>query len=66
MISSQTQLDKRQSSSSMFEKTLSPTKFRQKIPQGYELASYSKAIEYLNTQSYFRKVKNTYDGGDDY
>jgi len=34
MMSSQTQLEKRQSSSSVFGKT-SPTKFRQKIPQGY-------------------------------
>ena len=65
MMSSQTQLEKRQSSSSVFGKT-SPTKFRQKIPQGYELASYAKAIEHLNTQSYFRKVKNTHDGEEDY
>jgi hypothetical protein len=64
MLSSQTQLDKRQSSSS-FGKT-SPTKFRQRIPQGYELASYPKAIEHLNTQSYCRKVKNTYDGEEDF
>jgi hypothetical protein len=53
------------SGSSMNDKTLagSPNRFNnKKVKPGYELATYPKAYEFLQTQSYNRKVRNPHDG----
>lgn len=44
--------------------TASPLR-NKKIKKGYEMASFTKAVEYENTQSYRIKTKSA-DGHDDY
>lgn len=67
MSSSGLNLQKK-SSSSDFNDNSSPTRFRpnKKVKPGYQLASFPKALEYLQTQSYNRKVINPNDGEEEY
>jgi hypothetical protein len=61
---------KRDSSSSLNEagNTASPTRFarKKKIKPGYQLATFPKAIEYLQTQGYNKKITSSIDGEEEY
>ena len=53
--------------SNSFGSSGSPTKtnFRKRIKKGYELASYDKAVDYLDTRSYRRKMGTSIEGEED-
>lgn len=44
----------------------SPTRLNKKVKKGYELADYSKAVDYLHSMTYRKKVKNPNDNDEEY